>query len=150
MGHRRQVHDLLGVGLGKHGETGLTAGHDVLVITEDVQGMGGQGPSGDVKDAGEQFACNFIHIGNHEQQALGSGIGGGEGAGGEGAVHRTGCTGLRLHFNHLDRIAKDILLTLGGPLVHVVGHGAGRGNRIDARDFGKGVGDPRRRVVGVH
>ena len=37
MGHGRQIHDLLHVALAQHGKAGLAAGHDVGVVTEDVQ-----------------------------------------------------------------------------------------------------------------
>ena len=46
--------------------------------------------------------------------------------------------------------AADILAALGGPLVHIVGHGAGRGDRIDTRNFGKRVRYVRGRSVAVH
>ena len=150
MSHRSQIHDFLGVGLSQHRKAGLTAGHDVFMVAEDVQSVGGQGTSSDVEDAGEQLACNFIHIGDHQQQALRCGVGGGQGAGGQGTVDGTGSASLGLHFDDLDRIAKDVLLTLSRPLIHVVGHGAGRSDRIDASHFGKCVGDPRSGVIGVH
>ena len=43
MGHGGQVHDLLHITLGQHGKAGLTAGHDVGVVAEDVQRMAGHG-----------------------------------------------------------------------------------------------------------
>ena len=150
MSHRSQIHDFLGVGLSQHSKAGLTAGHNVFVVAEDVQGMGGQGTSSDVEDAGEQLACNFIHIGDHQQQTLRCRVGGGQGTGGQGTVDGAGSASLGLHFDDLDRIAKDVLLTLGRPLIHIVSHGAGRSNRIDAGHFSKCVGDPRSGVIGVH
>ena len=150
MSHRSQIHDFLGVGFCQHSKAGLTAGHDVFMVAEDVQSVGGQSTSGHVEDAGEQLACNFIHIGDHQQQTLRRGVGGGQGAGGQGTVDGTGSASLGLHFDDLDRIAKDVLLTLSRPLIHVVGHGAGRSDRIDASHFSKRVGDPRSGVIGVH
>ena len=38
----------------------------------------------------------------------------------------------------------------GSPLVHVVGHGAGRGDGVDAGYLGKGVADICRSIVAVH
>ena len=81
MGHCAQVHDLLGVGLGQHGKAGLAAGHNVGMVAEDVQALGGHGPSGDVEHRGQQLGGDLIHVGDHQQQTLGGGIGGGQGAG---------------------------------------------------------------------
>ncbi len=42
MGHGAQVHDLLRVGGAQHGKAGLAAGHNVGVVAEDGQRVGGQ------------------------------------------------------------------------------------------------------------
>ena len=55
MGHGSQVHDLLGIILAQHGEAGLTAGHDIGVIAEDVQGVSGDRTGGHVEHAGQQL-----------------------------------------------------------------------------------------------
>ena len=100
---------------------------------------------------GGQLLCrDLVHIGDHEQQALGGGIGAGESARAQGAVDCAGGAGLGLHLDHLDLGAEDVLQTVGGPLVNQVGHGAGRGDRVDRRNLGKRIGDMRRRVVAVH
>src|SRR5699024_5516145 len=62
----------------------------------------------------------------------------------------TGRAGLRLHFADLDGGTEDVLLTLGGPLIDVVGHGAGGRDGVDTRHFGKRVGHIGRSVVTVH
>ena len=150
MGHGSQVHDLLGIVLAQHGEAGLTAGHDVGVIAKDVQGVGGNGTGGDMEHAGQQLAGDLVHIGDHQQQALRGGVGGGQRTGGQRAVDGTGSAGLGLHLAHLHRGAEDVFLTSSGPLVNQVCHGRGRGDRIDARHFGKCVADICGRVVTVH
>ena len=150
MGHRSQVHDLLGVGLGQHGKAGLAAGHDVLVIAEDVQGVGGQGTGGHVQDAGQQLAGDLVEVRDHQQQSLRGGVGGGQSAGSQRAVDRTGSAGLGLHLNDLDGVAEDVLLALSGPLIHVVSHRAGRGDGVDAGNLSECIGYPCSCVVGVH
>ena len=99
---------------------------------------------------GQQLAGQLIHIGDHQQQALGGGVGGGQGACGQGAVDGAGGTGFRLHLDHLDRLAEDVLPAGGGPLVHVVRHRAGRSNGIDAGHLCEGVGHVRGGGVAVH
>ena len=75
-----KVHDLLHVALAEHCKAGLTAGHDVGVVAENTEGVGSESACGDVENTGQQLACYLVHIGDHEQQTLGSGVGGGEGA----------------------------------------------------------------------
>ena len=150
MGHGSQVHDLLYVALGQHGEAGLTAGHHVGVVAEDVQGLGGHGTGGDVEHAGQQLAGDLVHVGDHQQQALRGGVGGGQRARVERAVDGAGGASLRLHLDDLHGVAKDIFLPLSGPLVHIVGHGTGRRDGVNAGYLGKGVADIRGGVVAVH
>ena len=83
VGHGAQVHDLLGVGLAQHGKAGLAAGHDVGMVAEDVQRVGGHGTGGHVKHGGHQLTGQLVHVGNHQQQALGGGVGGGQSARGQ-------------------------------------------------------------------
>lgn len=63
MCHAGQVHDFLHAAGSQHGETGLAAGHDVLMVAENVQRARRQGAGRYVEDARQQFAGDFIHIG---------------------------------------------------------------------------------------
>ena len=148
--HGGQVHNFLGVGLAQHGETGLTGGVNVAVVTEDVQGLGGDGTGRHVKDAGQLLGCDLVHVGDHQQQTLGSGEGGGDGTGSERTVHSTGGTGFGLHLNNLDLVAEDVLQTCGTPLVNSVGHRAGGGDRIDSSYIGKRISYMRSRGIAIH
>ena len=148
--HRSQVHDLLHVALSQHSKASLAAGHNVGVVTEDVQRLSSNGTGGHVEHRGQQLAGDLIHVGDHQQQALRGGVGGGQGAGGQRAVDGTGSTGLRLHLNNLNGGAEDVLLALSSPLVHIVGHGAGRSNGVNAGYFGEGIADICGRIIAVH
>ena len=150
VGHGAQVHDLLHIGFGQHGKAGLAAGHHVRVVAEDVQALGGHGTGRHVEDTRQQLAGDLVHVGDHQQQALGCGVGGGQSARRQRAVDSAGGTGLRLHFDDLDGGAEDVFLALGRPLVHIVGHGAGRRDGVDTGYLGKRVADIGRRVVAVH
>ncbi len=147
---RREVHDLLDAALGEHGEAGLAAGHDVGVVAEDVERVGGNAAGRDVEHARELLAGDLVHVRDHEQQALGRRVGRRKGAGAKRAVNGTGGAGLGLHLDHVHRRAEDVLDTLGGPLVNVVCHRAGRRNRVDARYLGVGIRDPSSSLVAVH
>ena len=148
--HGGQVHDLLHVRLGEHGEARLAARHDVGVVAEDGQRLGGQRARAHVEHARQLLGGHLVHVGDHEEQALGGGVGGGQRACGQRAVHRARGAALGLHLAHLHRGAEDVLLPSGGPLVHQVGHRARRGDRINARHLGKRIGDVRGGVVAVH
>ena len=146
----RKVHNLLRVGFSQHSETGLAAGHNVGVVAEDVQRVGSNRTRGNVEHAGEQLACDLIHIRDHEQQTLRSSISSGQCAGCKRTVHRARRACLGLHFDHLNFSAENVLLTGGGPQVNVVCHGAGRGNRINTRNLGKRIRHVCGRSVTVH
>ena len=150
MGNGTKVHNFLGVGLAQHGETGLTAGIYVGMITEDIQCLSSNGTCGYMEDSGKEFASDLVHVGDHQQKSLRSGVGGGQRAGCQRAVHGTGSTGFRLHLGYLNSGAENVLKALSRPLIDVVSHGAGRGNRVNARYFGKRVANMSRSVVAVH
>ena len=145
-----QVHNFLLVGLTQHGETGLTAGVYVGVVTENVQRVGGHGSCGNVENSGQQFAGDLIHIGDHQQKALRGSVGGGQRTGGQRAVDGTSSTSFGLHFNDLNGVAEDVLPTSSGPLIHVVCHGAGGSDGIDAGYFSKRIADMCGGGIAVH
>ena len=150
MSNSRQVHDFLRVGLAQHCETGLAASHNVRVIAENVQRVRSYGTRRYVEDTGEQLACDLVHVRDHQQKTLRSGVGGGQSACSERAVNRTSCACLGLHLDYLNRVAEDVLLASGSPLVNVVCHGARGGNRIDTRDFSKCIRHMSRSSITVH
>ncbi len=84
---------------GEEGEAGGAGSHDIGVVTVDVEGLAGDGTGSDVEDAGEELTGDLVHVGDHEEEALGGGEGGAEATGGEGAVDGTGGTGLGLHLD---------------------------------------------------
>ena len=141
---RCQVHDLLDGAGAQQGETGLAAGHDVGVIAEDAQCVRSQGSRGHVEHAGEKFACDLVHVGDHEEQALGRGVGGGESAGCEGAVDRTGCAAFGLHLYDADFLTEQVLFSMRCHVIHDLSH---RGGRSDGENRGN-VGERIRDVCG--
>ena len=149
VGHARQVHHLLHGRGGQHGEAGLACGHDVLVVAEDRQRLRGQRAGRDMEHAGQQLARDLVHIGDHQQEALRRGEGGGEGTALQRAVHGARGAGLRLHLDDLHGFAEYVLAALCRPLVHQLGHGRGGGDGIDGRHFREHVCHVSRRIVAV-
>ena len=80
LGDQRLVLRLLDRAGGKQGEAGLTAGHDVRVVAEDRQRVGGDGARRDVDDGRGELAGDLEHVRDHQQQALRRGEGGGQSA----------------------------------------------------------------------
>ena len=150
VGHGAQIHALLGVDGAQHGVPGGTAGHHVRVVAEDGQGVGGHRPGGDVDDVGLQAAGDLVHVGDHQQQALGGSEGGGEGAGGQRAVDRAGGPRLRLHLGDAHRLAEDVLPAGGAPLIGQLRHDGRGGDGVDGSHLGKGVGHVRRSGIAIH
>ena len=126
-----EVHDLLDVGLGEHGEAGLAACHNVGVITEDVERVGGHGTSRNVEDARQALARDLVHVRDHEQKTLRRRVGGGQRARTQRAVDGTRGASLGLHLDDIHLSAEDVLLALSCPLVDMVGHRTGRRDGVN-------------------
>ena len=91
----------------------LADGHHILVVAVNGQGMGRDGACSNMEDRAGQFAGDLVHVGDHQQQALGGGEGGGEGAGLKGAVHGSCRAAFGLHFDHEGDCAPEIFLAFG-------------------------------------
>ncbi|MPM21900.1 hypothetical protein SDC9_68350 [bioreactor metagenome] len=117
-----EVHDLLRVGGGEHGKAGLATGHDIRMIPENGESVGGDGTGGAVDDARQQFTSDLQHVGDHKQQALRGRKGSGQSACGEGAVKSTRCAALGLHFSDVCGLAKNILAAIGCPDISKLCH----------------------------
>ena len=150
MRHGGQIHNFLHIALGEHGKTGLAAGHNVGLITEDGQRVRRERARRHMEHGREQFAGHLVHIRDHEQQALRGGVRRGQGAGIQRTVDSAGCAGLCLHFLHTDLRAEDVLAAGSGPLIDQVGHRARRGDRVNGSHFRERIGHVGGSVVAVH
>ena len=74
-------------------------GHDIGMIAKDRERLGGQGAGGNMEDGRGQLAGDLEHVGDHQQQALRGGEGGGQRAGLQGAVHCARGAAFGLHFD---------------------------------------------------
>ena len=147
--HRGEVHHLLHRALGEECEAGLAGAHHVGVVAEDGEGLGGEGAGAHVEHAGQQLAGDLVHIRDHQQQTLRSGVGGGQSTSLERAVHGAGGAGLALHLDDLHGLAEEVLTTRSGPLVDILGHRAGRGDGVDSCYLAEHVRHVRRSAVTV-
>ena len=145
-----QVHNFLWVCLSQHSKAGLTASINVGVVTEDVQRVGSYGSCRNVENGWQQLTCDFVHVRDHQQQTLGCGIGGGQSACVQGTVYGTCRTSLGLHLHYLDSGTEDVLFTLCRPLIHIVSHWAGWGDRVNAGNFCKCIRYICSSIVAVH
>jgi hypothetical protein len=70
-----------------------------------------------MEDAGQQLAGHLVHVGDHQEKALGGGEGGGQGSAREGSVHRRRrpCLGLKLADQK--RLAEDVLAAVRRPFI---------------------------------
>ena len=144
------VHHLLhGVG-GQQAEAGLTDCHHIAMVAEDGQGVGGERPRGDVEGRGSQLAGDLVHVGDHQEQALGRGERGGEGSALQRPVHRAGGAALALHLHDQGDRPPDVGNALGRVLVRPLPHIGGRSDRVDRDHLVGAVGDISRRFVAVN
>ena len=129
MGHGGQVCGLLDAAAGEHGKARLAAVHHVAVVAEDGEGVGAHGAGRHMQHAGQTLAGDAVLGGDHQHQALGGGEAGGQ------------STGLQCAVTCAAGLAEDVLSSVGGPFVGFLRHGGRRGDGIDARYLGKGIGN---------
>ena len=70
MSNTADIHNFLNIGFGQETAACSTSRHNVLVVTENVQCMVSQSTSSYVEYAREEFAGNFVHVRDHQQEAL--------------------------------------------------------------------------------
>ena len=145
-----QVHNFLNAAFCQHGKAGLTAGHNVTVVTEDVQRAGSQSSGCNVEYGGQQFASDFVHVRDHQQQPLGCSVGRGQSTGSQRAVHSTGSTCFRLHFHDLYRAIENVLLAMRSPFITCFCHRRRRSDRVDRCNFRKRIRSICGRGVAIH
>ncbi len=134
---------------GELGEPGRPHRHDVGVVAEDREALGGERARGDVEHRGRQLAGDLEHVGDHQQQALRGREGRGQRAGLKRAVDRARRAGLALHLHDVRDVAPDVGLALARPLVGQLGHRRGRRDRVDGADLVHPIGDVGRGLIAV-
>ena len=139
MGDKSQVHRLLNRVGRQHGESRLAARHNVRVVSENVESVAGDASCANVEDAGQQFARDFVHIWNHQQQTLAGGIGSGKRACHKRAVHSARRARFGLHFRDAERLSEHVYSSLSSPFVGIFGHGRGGSNGVNSGDFAESV-----------
>ena len=148
--HSAEVHHFLRVRLGKHRKAGLAACVNVAVVAENVERVGRERTGRDMEYARQQLACDFIHVRDHEKKALGCGVGRRQRTGGKAAVHGACGARLRLHLHDFYFRTEDVLHVSCGPYIDLIGHRAGRRDRVNAGNFRKGVAYMRRSGIAIH
>gem|GEM_PF-2514216 len=141
VGDTGQVHDLLDAPGSQQGPAGGAAVHDIAVVAEDGEGVGGDRAGGDVEDRGGEFTGDLVHVGDHEEEPLGGSEGGGQRPRLDRPVDGTGRTPLRLHLGDAGNGPPEVLHPFGGPLVRPFAHGGRGGDRVDGNDLAQFVRD---------
>jgi hypothetical protein len=147
LGDQGEVVGLLHGTRGQLGEAGGAHGHDVLVVAEDGQALGGERTRRHVEDRRGELAGDLVHVRNHEHQPLGGGEGRRQGAGLQGAVGRARGAALALHLGDDGYVPPEVGLAFGCPLVGKLGHGGRGRDGVDGADFVGAVGHVGRRLV---
>ena len=95
-----EVARLLHRGRHEHRAAGGAAGHHITVVAENREALGRQGPARHLHHHRQPLPRPAEQVGEHQQQPLGGGEGGGEGARLEGAMHRSSRAALALQLHH--------------------------------------------------
>ena len=148
--HSTEVHHFLNTRSAEHCITGLTARIHVGMVTEDRKRMSRERTSRNVDNVRQQFAGDLVHIRDHQQQTLRSGVGGGQRTSRQRTVDRTRSTGFGLHFREFDRATEQVFLTLSRPHIRDFRHYRRRGNGVDSSNVGKRIRYICGSVVTIH
>ena len=150
VGNQGQVLRLLHRAGGKHGKAGTARRHHILMVAKDRQPLRRQRTGRHMEHRRSQFACDLVHVGQHQHQPLTGGEGGGERPRLQGAVHRASRSPFALHLHHRGDVAPEVGLPLCRPGVGQFGHGRARGDGIDGTHFAQLVRHPGRGFVAVN
>ncbi|CCJ75364.1 hypothetical protein BN135_428 [Cronobacter muytjensii 530] len=135
MGYQRKILRLLHAARAEHRTARLTHGHDVRMIAENRQRMGGDGTRRHMQHKRRELARELIKRRDHQQQALGGGKRGGERAGLERAVDGGDSARLGLHLHDARHVAPDVFHAVAGPGVGLLRHGRTRCDGINCDNF---------------
>lgn len=135
LGDHRHVLGFLNARRRKHGESGRAGVHDVAVIAKDRKSMACQATRGDVENRRREFASDFEHVRNLEQETLRRGERRRQGAALKRAVNGTCGTRFALHFDDAGNFVPNVFLRLRRPIVGELCHRRGRRNRVNTNDF---------------
>ncbi len=70
LGHQAEVHDFLHAVGGEQRPTGVAGAHHVGMVAKNREGLRCEGTGCHVKDRGQHFAGDLVHIRQHQHQAL--------------------------------------------------------------------------------
>ena len=133
----------------EHSPARLTASHDVRMIAENRQGARCDGTCRNMKYRARQFACDFVHIRNHQEQALRSRKRRAQRSRRQRTVYGARSSRFRLHFDNRRHRAPNIFFVLCRQIVGNLTHRAGRSNRINRNYFAQRMRNASDRSVGV-
>ena len=135
LGDHRHVLGFLNARRRKHGESGRAGVHDVAVIAKDRKSMACQATRGNVENRRREFAGDFEHVRNLEQETLRRGERRRQGAALKRAVNGTCGPRFALHFDDAGNFFPNVFLRLRRPIVGELSHRRGRRNRVNTNDF---------------
>jgi len=119
---RRHVLRFLNVVGAQHGETRLTASHNVGMVAENGQGVSRQSARRDVHHERSQFARDFVHVWDHQQQTLRRRERRRQSTALQRAVNRADRAGFGLHFIDFGNLSPNVFDALSRPRVRPFAH----------------------------
>ena len=147
---QREVVGLLHRAARQQRAAGLPDGHDVGVVAEDRQRVGGHRAGRHVHAERGQLARDLVEVRDHQQQALAGREGRRQRASLQRPVDRADGAAFGLHLHHFRHHAPHVLAALGGPLVGEFAHVGRGGDGVDGDDFVAAVGHRGSRLVAVN
>ncbi len=143
------IHNLLNRVRREHCEPCGPGSHDVAVVAEDGECLGGKGPGGNMEHGGCQLAGDLEHIRDHQQETLRSREGGRERSGLQRTMHRSGRSPFALHLGDRRDCPPEVFSPLSRPLIGPFPHVRGGGDGVNCDDFTQFVSNIRGGFVAV-
>ena len=125
MGNQREVVALLDRPRREERKPSVSHRHHIRMVPKHGNGLTGNGAGCHMEDARMKFACDFVHVRDHQKETLGGSEGGRKRPSDQRAMECTGHTELRLHDLDLARLSKDIRDVVRGHLLHFLSHRGG-------------------------
>ena len=110
-----EVAGLLHRGGTEHGTARTPHRHHIAVIAEDRQPLGRQRPGGHLQHHRRQLPRPLVEVGDHQQQPLAGGEGGGQRSHLQRPMHSAGSTAFTLQLHHRRHRAPEVGTPLGAP-----------------------------------
>ncbi len=119
------------------------------MVAENVQRVSRKGASRNMHNHRHKLARNFIHIGDHQQKSLRSGVSARQSTRAKRTVNGARSSAFRLHFSNLNFLTPHVCPSRGSPFVGDFRHRGRGSDGVNCRYLRKGIRNVTRGGIAV-